>query len=68
MNTGVLPPPSPLELTGNVAESWKKFKQRFQLYLDATGGSEKEDKQQTSIFLHVFGEAALEVYNMFKGD
>ena len=33
--------------------------------MDATGGSEKEDKQQTSIFIHVIGDTALEVY-MFK--
>ena len=64
----VLPSPSPLELTGNVAENWKKFKQSFQLYIDAIGVSQKEDKQQTSILLHVIGEPALDVYNTFKWD
>lgn len=64
----VLPPPSPLELTGNVADNWKRFKQRFQLYLDATGASKKDEKQQTSLLLHIIGTDALEVYNTFKWD
>ncbi|XP_038075576.1 uncharacterized protein K02A2.6-like [Patiria miniata] len=64
----VLPPPSALELTGNVAENWKRFKQRFQLYIDAIGASKKDDRQQTSILLHVIGEQALDVYNTFKWD
>ena len=64
----VLPPPSVLELTGNVAENWKKFKQRFQLYIDAIGVSKKDDKQLTSILLHVIVEPALDVYNTFKWD
>ncbi len=66
----VLPPPSALELTGNVAENWKKFKQRFQLYISAIGVSKKvdNDNQLTSILLHVIGEPALDVYNTFKWD
>ena len=29
------PTPPTLDLTGNIAENWKKFKQRFQIYLEA---------------------------------
>lgn len=60
-----LRPPAALQLTGNVAENWKRFKQRFELYLAAIGGDEKCDKMQASIFLHVVGDEALEVYNNF---
>ena len=60
-----LPPPAPLVLEGNVAENWKTFQQRFKLYLDATGASEKGERQQTSLLLHVIGDKALEVYNTF---
>ena len=64
----VLPPPAPLELTGYVSENWNRFKQRFQIYIDAIGASEKEERTQTSILLHIIGEPALEVYNTLKWD
>ncbi len=54
-----------LILTGNIADNWKKFKQRFQIYLEASGASEKEDKTKACLFLHVIGEDALDVYNNF---
>ena len=49
-----------------MAENWKKFKQRFDLYLEASGAAEKQDKTKTCILLYVIGEAALELYNNFK--
>ncbi len=57
--------PAPLCLSGNVAENWKRFLQRLQLYLTATGSAAKDEKIQASIFLHVIGDEALEVYNTF---
>lgn len=60
-----LEPPGVLVLTGNVAENWKKFKQRFDVYMNATGASEKDDKQKACIFLPVVGEEAVQVYNTF---
>jgi hypothetical protein len=61
----VLKSPSPLSLSENVAENWKRFIQRVQLYLTATGSAAKDEKIQASIFLHVIGDEALEVYNTF---
>jgi len=58
-----LSPPAPLDLSGNIAENWKRFSQRFQLYLTATGASTNDDKQKTSLLLHVIGEDALDIYN-----
>lgn len=60
-----LRPPAALQLTGNVAENWKRFKQRFELYLAAIGADEKSAKMKASVFLHVVGDEALEVYNNF---
>ena len=57
--------PAPLELKGNVAENWKKFKQKFTLYNVASGMSEKQNKSQTSMLLHVIGDSALDLYNTF---
>ena len=63
-----LDPPKALQMDGDLAENWKRFKQRFDLYLEATGASEKEDKTQACLFLHVIGDDALDIYNNFKFD
>ena len=57
--------PSPLDLNGNVSDNWRKFLQRFKIYLLATEKDQKPVAQQTAIFLHVAGEEAMEVYNTF---
>ena len=58
--------PAPLDLIGNLAENWKRFKQRFQLYNVASGMAVKDDKAQTSMFLHIIGDASLDIYNTFE--
>lgn len=61
-----LKPPSGLELQhGNLAENWRRFRQRFELYVAASGGASKPAKVQFSLFLHIAGEEAVEVYNTF---
>lgn len=60
-----LQPPGPLNLQGNLAENWRKWKQRFQLFSSASGLSEKDEKVQSATLLHVAGEEALEIYNTF---
>ena len=62
----VFKPPSTLSLEGNVAENWRKWKQRFQLYMEASGSMKKPEKQRVAIFLHLVGEEALEIYNTFS--
>ena len=51
---------------GDMAASWKKFKQRFGLYLVASGYATKDEEIQCSLFLHIIGEDALDVYNTFE--
>ncbi|KAL7849546.1 hypothetical protein SRHO_G00211690 [Serrasalmus rhombeus] len=61
-----LKPPAGLELLhGNLSENWRRFRQRFELYLEATRSAGKPAKVQASLFLHVAGEDAVEVYNTF---
>ena len=59
----ILNPPHPLELTGNVCDNFRKFKQRYENYMLATGANTKSNGMQVAILLHVIGEEALEVYN-----
>jgi len=61
---GLQPPPK-LQLSGNVAENWRLFKQRFLLYLSAIDGDRKSEKMKASLFLHVVGDKALKVFNNF---
>ena len=61
--------PAPLDLdNGDPAENWKKFKQRFTLFCNASGLSGKSQAMQTSTLLHIIGDRALEVYNSFEFD
>ena len=63
-----LQPPGPLNLQGNLAENWRKWKQQFQLFSSASGLSEKDKKVQSATLLHLAGEEALEIYNTFTWD
>lgn len=56
---GLHPPPA-LQFTGNVAENWRRFKQRFAFYLLAIGLDEASDKKQAAMFLHVVVPEATE--------
>lgn len=60
-----LSPPSPMQFSGNLADNWKRFKQRFEIYLAASGAGQGDEKVQAQIFLHVIGEDALDIYNSF---
>ena len=61
----MLHPPKPMDFTGKMADNWKKFKQRFELYKVASGAHVKNDETQVPLLLHVMGDEALEVYNSF---
>lgn len=58
--------PSPLSFTGNLAENWRKWEQRFQVYLEASELKDKSEARKIAVFLHCVGEDGLEVYNTLK--
>ena len=64
--------PSMLNLEGNVADNWRKWKQQLQLYMEASGSMKKlnkiekikkPEKERVAIFLHLIREETLEIYN-----
>ncbi|XP_061887621.1 uncharacterized protein K02A2.6-like isoform X2 [Entelurus aequoreus] len=63
-----LSPPSPMLLNANLADNWKRFKQRFNIYLAASGAGADNEKLKAHILLHVIGEDALDIYNSFQLD
>ena len=62
-----LPPPPGLNLTGNLAENWRRFEQQYDVYAVASGVASKADKVQGMTLLHVLGPDAIDVYNTSHG-
>lgn len=58
--------PSGMNLNGNLAENWSKFKQRFMLYLEATEKISKPDKLKVALLLSSMGDECIEIFNTFK--
>lgn len=67
VNLSGLNPPGELSISGNVAEQWEKWKQRFDLYISAVGIDLKKDEGRlVSLLLTCLGESGIEIYNSFK--
>ena len=57
-----IPAPKALNLDGNVAENWCRWKKAYELYMTATEKDKKSQKIQCATFLTLAGEAAIIVY------
>ena len=66
MEVSTMKTPPPLSFDGNIKENWKKWKQRFDLYMEATALDTKPEARRIAVFLHTIGEEALEKYNTFN--
>lgn len=64
MEAALRPPPI-LSFDGNIAENWKKWKQKFELYLLAARLDTKPENRQVAVLLHTIGEEALDKFNTF---
>ena len=49
----------------NLAEEWKQWQQRFDIYMVATEVTKKPDAFQVAIFQSCIGEEAVKIYNTF---
>ena len=58
-------PPEPLSLDGNVADNWRRWNQRFELFMTASDSETKDNKVKVAILLSSIGPDALELYNTF---
>ena len=60
-------PPTALRLdSSNLEEEWRFWKQKFDLFITASGASRKPETTRVAMFLHALGDAALKVYNVFE--
>lgn len=58
-------PLSPLNFKGNMAENWKAWVQKFEIYSTATELDEKAERIQCAQLLHCMGEEAITIFNTF---
>ena len=60
-----IPPPSSMSWDGHLSENWHFFKQKFQLYLQATKANNEESSYKASVLLSCIADRALKIYNNF---
>uniref|UniRef100_A0A6P7FZV3 Uncharacterized protein LOC114334479 n=1 Tax=Diabrotica virgifera virgifera TaxID=50390 RepID=A0A6P7FZV3_DIAVI len=58
-------PPESLILDGNISENWRKFSQKFDLFMIATDLTSKPESKKLAVLLSLVGDEALELYNTF---
>ena len=66
MNLPGISAPKALDLTGNVAEKWREWNEKFEIYLIAIGYEDKSEKIKTGVMLNVIGEEANELFRGFE--
>ena len=60
-------PPEALNFEGNLAESWRHWKQELTLYLTATEKDAKSDEVKTSVSLTCIGKRGIQhIYLCFR--
>lgn len=58
--------PGPMIFEGNVSENWRKYRQRFELYLQASEKNAKPDSLKIALLLNQMGDQAVDIYNTFS--
>ena len=58
--------PSNLFFESNVAENWRRFKQKIEIFIVASGYDQKSNKEKCCMLLNLAGEQAIEVFNTFS--
>jgi hypothetical protein len=62
-----IPAPEPLRVTGsNVADDWRRFKERFACYELATDLTEASQEKRAAVFLSCIGSEAYDVYRTLE--
>lgn len=59
-------PPAAISFMSNPADKWIKFKQKFEIFLKASGKSKETDDVKIAILLSALGDEGIEIYNTFQ--
>ena len=68
MAEAIFRPPPPLDLAnteGNLAETFKDWKRELEVFMDASGASEKSKKAQVAVILNLGGSSVLRAFDQF---
>ncbi|KAF2883942.1 hypothetical protein ILUMI_22234 [Ignelater luminosus] len=57
---------APMDMSGNLHENWKFWKQKFNTYLKATEICKQSEETQCAQLLQYIGDEAIHIYNTFK--
>lgn len=66
MGVTAFKPPPEVNFCGNLSEVWKRWKQRYDLYVLATSTNTLPNEQQVAILLNLMGDQGIELYNTFN--
>ncbi|KAE9544230.1 hypothetical protein AGLY_001409 [Aphis glycines] len=66
MGVTAFKPPPEINFSGNLSEVWKRWKQRYDLYVLATSTNTLPNEQQIAILLNIMGDQGIELYNTFN--
>ena len=58
--------PGKFSLVGDTEQSWKVFKQKFNLYLLAAGFKKRSEEEKVALLLTLGGDELIEIYNSFE--
>lgn len=59
--------PSNMSFTeGNVAENWRRFKQKIEFYFNALAANKLFDKKKIGILMTALGDAGIDIFNTFS--
>nr|CAI5842937.1 unnamed protein product [Callosobruchus analis] len=59
-------PPQEMQFKGDIANNWKLWKQKFNLYHLATGKTNKPDDIKIVILLNLLGDEGLHIFNTLE--
>lgn len=61
--------PEPFSFEGNnISGEWSFWKQKFELFLTATGKNSKDDKTKIAVLLNCIGDEGIKIFNTFEYD
>lgn len=66
MGVTAFKPPPEIIFSDNLSEVWKRWKQRYDLYVLATSTNTVPNEQQLAILLNLMGDQGIELYNTFN--
>ncbi|KAJ8972329.1 hypothetical protein NQ317_005911 [Molorchus minor] len=58
--------PEALTFQGNISNNWRLWKQKYELYLLASGKSSKGDDVKIAMLLNLLGDEGIQIYNTFE--